>query len=206
MTNRHTAVIKKISERRPERRRFSRVNVDLLGRCMMQNRQEYPCQIKNMSPGGAYVLAPVSGEVDDRVIIYVDHIGRVEGTITRIFSGGFALEIKTTERKQDKLAGMLTWLANKERFNLPEDRRHERFIPKNPFTSLILEDGTKHKCRILDVSLSGAAIKTSLKPEPGTSIGIGKMRARVIRHTEDGIALEFAVIHNQDLLEQHLGD
>ena len=43
-----------------ERRRFQRVRVDLLGRYMLPDRREFPCQVVNMSPGGMAVLAPVS--------------------------------------------------------------------------------------------------------------------------------------------------
>ena len=67
-----------------ERRRFQRVKVHLLGRYMLPDRREFPCQIINMSPGGLALLAPGIGNVGDRVIAYLDHIGRVEGKITRI--------------------------------------------------------------------------------------------------------------------------
>ena len=66
-----------------ERRRFQRVKVHLLGRYMLPDRREFPCQIINMSPGGLALLAPGIGNVGDRVIAYLDHIGRVEGKITR---------------------------------------------------------------------------------------------------------------------------
>ncbi|MBN8964736.1 MAG: PilZ domain-containing protein, partial [Rhizobiales bacterium] len=35
-----------------ERRRHQRVRVNLLGRYMLVDRREYPCQVINMSPGG----------------------------------------------------------------------------------------------------------------------------------------------------------
>lgn len=88
--------------------------------------------------------------------------------------------------------------------NLPEDRRHDRFTPKNPLTQIVLPDGRQYQCRILDLSLSGASLRTEVKPEIGVSIDIGKMRARVVRHTEEGIAVEFANIQNRDLLEHHI--
>ena len=75
-----------------ERRRFQRVKVHLLGRYMLPDRREFPCQIINMSPGGLALLAPGIGNVGDRVIAYLDHIGRVEGKITRIIDNGFAIE------------------------------------------------------------------------------------------------------------------
>src|SRR5882672_3714613 len=76
-----------------ERRRFQRVKVHLLGRYMLPDRREYPCQIINMSPGGLALLAPGIGNVGDRVIAYLDHIGRVEGKITRIIDNGFAMTV-----------------------------------------------------------------------------------------------------------------
>ena len=45
-----------------ERRRFQRVRVDLLGRYMLPDRREFPCQVVNMSPGGMALIAPVTGQ------------------------------------------------------------------------------------------------------------------------------------------------
>ncbi len=104
------------------------------------------------------LLAPGIGNVGDRVIAYLDHIGRVEGKITRIIDNGFAMSVGATARKRDETRSQLTWLANRDILNLPEDRRHDRIIPRNPIALLTLEDGTKMTCRIIDMSLSGAAI------------------------------------------------
>jgi len=43
-----------------ERRRHQRVKVDLLGRYMLADRREFPCQVSNMSPGGIAIVAPVA--------------------------------------------------------------------------------------------------------------------------------------------------
>src|SRR6202051_4510027 len=149
-----------------ERRRFQRVKVHLLGRYMLPDRREFPCQIINMSPGGLALLAPGIGNVGDRVIAYLDHIGRVEGKITRIIDNGFAMSVGATARKRDKLAAQLTWLANRDILNLPEDRRHDRILPRNPIALLTLEDGSKMTCRIIDMSLSGAAIAAENRSRP----------------------------------------
>ena len=63
-----------------ERRRHQRVTVNLLGRYMLSDRREYPCQVTNMSPGGMALIAPTIGHVGERVIAYVDHLGRLEGS------------------------------------------------------------------------------------------------------------------------------
>src|SRR3981189_3445453 len=125
-----------------ERRRFQRGKVHLFARYRLPGRREFPCQIINMSPGGLALLAPGIGNVGDRVIAYLDHIGRVEGKITRIIDNGFAMPVVSTARQRDKLAAQLTWLANRDILNLPEDRRHDRLVPRNPIALLPLEDGT----------------------------------------------------------------
>jgi hypothetical protein len=189
-----------------DRRRHQRVQVNILGRFMLEDRREYPCQVIDMSPGGMAMITPVTGKVGERVIAYLDHLSRVEGRIARLIDGGFAVELRNTARKRDKIANILTWLANREELNLPEDRRHDRFVPKNPMTRMILPDGSEHPCRIVDVSLSGAAIATEVLPEAGDSITLGKMTARVVRRIEGGIAVEFAAVQSRELLEHHITD
>src|SRR5215467_1555485 len=104
-----------------ERRRFQRVKVHLLGRYMLPDRREFPCQIINMSPGGLALLAPGIGNVGDRVTAYLSLVGRVEGEITRIIDNGFAITDGPTARKRDKLAEQLTVLPNLDIQNPPED-------------------------------------------------------------------------------------
>ena len=180
---------------REERRRFQRVKVHLLGRYMLQDHREFPCQVVNMSPGGLAMYAPGIGTVGERVIAYLDHIGRVEGRITRLIDNGFAMTVSATPRKRDKLAAQLTWLANRQILNLPEDRRHDRIVPRNPIALMTLEDGSKMTCRIIDLSASGAAIAAENRPPLKSLVMLGKVQSRVVRNLEEGFALEF--VHEQ---------
>ena len=171
--------------------RFQRVKVSVLGRYMLADRREFPCQVLEMSPGDAIVIAPVPGGVGEKVIAYLDHIGRVEGSITGSIDGGFTMELAASGRKRDKMAAQLTWLANKDVLNLPEDRRHERVVPDNRHSTVVLDDGRRYNCKIIDISLSGAGIELAVRPAMGTPVTLGRMRARVVRHFADGVAVEF---------------
>lgn len=184
-----------------ERRRFARVRINLLGRYMLADRREFACQVANMSPGGMALIAPVSGREGERVIAYIDHLGRLEGTISRLYQNGFAMGFAATSRKRDKLAAQLTWLANRHILNLPEDRRHGRITPRNPVTQLTMPNGIKITSRIIDLSLSGAAIKTDQRPPIGVLLLLGNVQGRVVRHLEDGIAVEFTRLQHPDFLE-----
>jgi hypothetical protein len=115
-----------------ERRRFQRVRVNLLGRYMLSDRQEYPCQVAN----------------------------------------------------------------------LPEDRRDGRITPRNPVTHLAMPNGMNMTCRIIDLSLSGAAVLTDQRPAIGMLVMLGKIQGRVVRHLEDGFAVEFTRLQHPDFLEE----
>ena len=189
-----------------ERRHFQRVKINLLGRYMLSDRREFPCQVINMSPGGMAVVGPVSGHQGERVIAYVDHLGRLEGKIARTFDNGFGMTISASVRKRDKLAAQLTWLANRHILNLPEDRRHGRFSPRNPLARLILPNGNNVACRVIDLSQSGAAIAIApeLRPQIGAAVTLGKVTGRVVRHIDDGFAIEFTRLQHPDFLEDNI--
>src|SRR5260221_662170 len=93
------------------------------------------------------------------------------------------------------------WFTNREIFNLREDRRHDGIIPRNPIAVLTLEDGSKMTCRIIDMSLSGAAIAAENRPALKSLVSLGKVQARVVRNLEEGFALEFVHQQNSDTLE-----
>jgi hypothetical protein len=195
------AVILPLSQ---ERRRFQRVRVNLLGRYMLADRREFPCQVSNMSPGGMALIAPVSGRSGERVIAYVDHVGRLEGVIARQFQNGFAMTIAASKNKRDKLAAQLTWLANRHILGLPEDRRHGRVTPRNPAARLIMPNGVNLAVRVIDVSQSGAAVTSAERPDLGARVTIGKTTGRVVRHLEDGFAVEFTRLQHADFLEENV--
>ncbi len=199
------AVAAESSDSGPNRRTFQRVKVNLHGRFMLQDRSEHACQILDMSPATATLFTEARAEEGERIVAYIDHIGRVEGHVVRLFDGGFAVDLNTSPRKREKLAAQLVWLANKHELDLPEDRRHERIVPKNPASLLSLADGRQYRCRILDLSLSGAAIALSVRPAIGTLVTLGGMRGQVVRHFEEGIAIEFAFVQRAESLSEFLG-
>jgi PilZ domain len=196
-----TALAHAAAPRHVEKRNFQRVKVKIYGRYMLEDRSEHLCQIIDMSPGNAAIKADGMGQPGERVVAYLDHIGRVEGIVSRTFSEGFAITIVASDRKRDKIAAQLTWLANKHELDLPEDRRHERVAPRNPRSVLAMTDGRQYACRIIDLSLSGAAVEIDVRPAIGSQVILGTMRGQVVRHFEDGIAVEFAVIQRPETLD-----
>lgn len=176
---------------RRDARRHARVAVSLSARCLFEDRREVACRITDMSVGGAAVDAPALGSPRERLVAYVEEIGRLEGRIVRRFDGGFAFAWESSPARRDKLADRLTWIANRAVLGLAEERRHDRAVPVEPWSRLIFADGTTTRCRILDVSTSGAAVRSEARPPLGLRVFLGRMSGRIVRHGEASIGIEF---------------
>jgi hypothetical protein len=185
-----------------DRRRHQRVKVALLGRYMLADRREFPCQTVDMSPGGVRLTCAESGRIDERVVLYLEQIGRLEGVIARLLSDGFAVRLSSTSRKREKIASQLTWLANRESLGLPEGRTHERLKPTVPGVTLRFEAGREVPAVLIDVSMSGAAIKCSIVPALGSVVVVGRTPGRVVRHFEGGIGVSFLLPISADLFHE----
>ena len=189
---------------RVDQRNFQRVPINMQGRLMLANYEEYDCMVVDMSPGDMYVLCDGRPRANERVVAYIDHLGRVEGNVLAIDVRGFTMSINATDRKREKLAAQLTWIANKHELGLPEDRRHDRLTPRATQTELTLEDGSCYDCRIMDLSLSGAAVDVEARPPLGAAVRLGNMRGRVVRHFVEGVAIEFLSIQSRETLREFL--
>jgi CheY-like chemotaxis protein len=59
-------------------------------------------------------------------------------------------------------------------------------------TVVLLGSGEEFDCRVLDLSLSGAALEIDARPPIGERVRVGRTEGTVVRHTNEGIAVEFA--------------
>jgi hypothetical protein len=107
--------------------------------------------------------------------------------------------------KRERIANLLTRLINQESLSLTEERKHERIVPRVNASKLILPDDAVHNCRVIDVSLGGASVACSVKPEVGMMVILGRMCGRVVRHHEQGLALQFAELQHPDSLARTFG-
>jgi PilZ domain len=188
-----------------DRRLHRRVEIALLGRFMRANRQEYPCKLKDMSVGGAGIMSPVDVELEERIVVYFDELGGLEGAVARVFPGGFGMRLASTQHKREKIASQLTFLVNRPFLGEFAERRHERIAPTNTPQSLTLADGIILSCHLLDISLSGASIATPARPALGTDVKLGKLSGKVMRHHGEGIGIQFTDVQHPNALRRIFG-
>jgi hypothetical protein len=172
---------------------------------MRAAKQEYPCKLIDISVGGLAMMAPVPVDDGEHIVVYFDQLGGLEGTVVRQFRGGFAIQLTATRHKREKLAAQLTWLVNRHELESANARRHERVVPRQTQSTLTLEDGLPRPCRVIDVSISGASIETEERPLTGTEVWLGKLRSRVVRIHDQGIAVRFMDIQQPTALRRYFG-
>ena len=182
-----------------ERREETRNIEGMEGRYQLKNwrdangaPRDFPCRIKKMSSGLIEIVGPVTGSTGEWAIAIFDSLGRFEGPVIRAVPRGFAMRIVTTVDDRKNIDGKIAWVGNKG----PEKRRHERLIPSDPHSTLYMPDGRAVPCRIVDYSMSGAALAAESHPELGTMLIVGRIIGRVTRQFAEGFAVEFLTLRD----------
>jgi hypothetical protein len=181
-----------------DRRRDLRIMVSVPGRYTLADhrnargaRRTFSCRAVNISGHAIALAAPVIGNLGERVIAHIDHLGRLDGTVLRVLSRGFVMSISTSEEESLRLIDRIEWLEKHKNCDVEEQRATNRFVPANPNSRMMLADGTTLTCLVIDLSETGAAISADIDPEIGTVCAVGTIVGRVVRRFIGGFAVEF---------------
>ncbi len=181
------------------RRIHQRVQTQLDGRFMRTSKEEHSCKILDVSVGGISIESAVPVQPGEKIICYIQEIGRVEGTVIRNHDLGFALQFVMSGRALDKLADHLTWLVNRQHLDTRDQRSSTRRIPQKSLSVMTLADGSQEMISLLDVSVGGAMIKSEIRPTLNSNIHLGTLRAKVLRHHSEGFSVVFLDIQHPGL-------
>lgn len=175
---------------KPDRRRHKRVELNLNGR-FLHDGADHTFLTANVSCGGAIVQARAIPEVGSPVVCYFDDLGRVSGEVVRHTDDGFAVTFKASDHKKDKLSDRLVWLLNHKKYNLSDERSAPRKAGGGP-ALVTRSNGTKLQCRVIDISLTGAAFEfDGPVPVVGEQVRVGTLRGEVVRAVSGEFAIRF---------------
>ena len=164
----------------------------MFGRYMHADKSEYVCQIRDLTPDQAWFSGASSPQLlGEHIIAYIEEIGRVEGDVSEFGADAFLVSFTVPSSKRDKIAAKLNWMQNQDEEGTENQRQHTRHEPRDTNTILTLPDGRTYECEILDISLTGAAIKAPVIPSIGTQVTLGKTSGTVTRIHECGVGVEF---------------
>lgn len=189
-----------------DRRRHARANYRLKARYMGEGGNEYPCVVVNISAGGAMVRTKVAPKENEKVVLYVDSVGRFEGTVIRAGKRAFAVQYQSRRSKTQRTADALIRVLN--RGQRGTDRRVTPRIDLNRTVKVTHNDGTHIECAIMDISLTGASLNIDPAPPLGTEMIVGRMKARVVRRHDVGVGVIFlgSTENMDDVISQASGD
>ncbi len=162
----------------------------VFGRFMLPDMSEHACQVLDLTLEGATFITSDVPPVGLAIVAYLEDLGRVEVLSGQPIAGGFTVTFAATGMRLDRLQQRIKYLSDRAE-GAPDHRRHARFEPKDKQSSITLPDGRNYSCEVLDISVSGAGVKTDVMPALGTYLMIGKMKGRVVRYLESGFAIEF---------------
>jgi hypothetical protein len=179
-----------------DRRMHQRVTVPLKVKYLLPDQSEHPARVLNISVNGALLRAHPGASVDDKVVLYIEKLGRFEAVVTRIEDAGFAVHFNSKRKRQKRTADALIWLMNGAEKSMNK-RRAKRIKQDKPAVA-ILPDGTEQNCRILDISITGASVAIDPRPPVDDIIMMGRTKARIVRHHEEGVGVEFLNTNTED--------
>lgn len=176
---------------REDRRLHRRVPVHARVRGLTRSGVEFEAVSLDICAGGMRIGLGKPLPVGEPVVLYIDSVGRVEGVILRPMELGYAVRFTASVRKQDRIADQLTWLHNRTRLGLPDDRVAERRAGGGQVVATYGRGGTI-ACAVLDVSVTGLGLRTNgPRPLLGDAVTINGRTGRCVRYFEGGFAVDF---------------
>lgn len=149
------------------------------------------CTIINLSTGGAGIHCPEPPPLDCFVVLYIDGFGRFEGVTTRYVESELGLKFVCKDAKRQRLEQDLSAYVADGMKGVTRARRHRRSTAPVQIDCFTMGDGWEAPCKVMDISLQGALLKTRARPAIGDIIQLGQTRAWVVRHHEEGIGIQF---------------
>lgn len=174
------------------------LRLQLFGRYLLLDGKSYPCRTLIIDPNQIALSCEVNGSPGDRIDLDLDLLGVLHGVIEARMAAG--LRVNVGENYQDHIAQKLAWFkaclgygpADMD-FAPTREKRAQRIIPLRPECMFVDADGGSHTAKIINISRSGAAIRTSYRPTVGAPILLGRdgRRGLTVRCFEDGFAIAF---------------
>ncbi len=161
----------------------------------------FACRARSISAFEAVLNAPVAGNPGDAFTATLEGLGIVRGTVARLLPQGFAANFNCTEAERELLGARIDWLKRKSLKTVSDRRIHKRVLPRETRSKLVLGDGRRLNCFLIDMSQSGVAVSADVLPPLGALAGVGAVPGKVVRHLEAGFAVQFAQLQELDQLE-----
>lgn len=174
-----------------ERRGFRREKITLRGKLFVPSTEaEIDCTLTDLSPGGAKIDVSNVPEMGTQIVLYVEGFDRFAGSVAWVSKDSCGVQFDCSPAKQARTAEKIYLHLIGE--PLQQTRaRSARYTVAPEARELRRDNGETASFVVIDISLTGAALRTRSRPAIGEIITIATVPARVVRYLEYGFAVEF---------------
>lgn len=175
-----------------DQRRYRRISLNLPARIVVNAVDEHEGRLVNISPGDMALITEAKAVVGDAIVIHIKGLDIIEGTVARTFPDGVAISFLLSKSRKAVLTEKLMLLANPGFADGLDDQRAEpRHGASNARTVCRLQDGSALFVKVVNMSVSGAAVDAPKRPPIGSPIIIGRQRGVIVRHTPRGFVIVY---------------
>lgn len=171
-----------------DHRRSKRAGLKLPGRYMLSDGGEFRCHTIDVSATGIAIQAYVVAKVGERVVAYLDELGRIEGVVVRRGEDWFAIDARTSQSRIDRIAQKIAALSGESSEAFAVAPTEAQVRPAALRTTF----GQDFVVRIADETPTGAKVLADFKLLPGAHVTIDGRQAVVDLDSPDGFRVVFA--------------
>ena len=140
----------------------------------------FSCVTREASDHGIVIHLGRKLKADDKIVLDVPPLGSFEGKVVKPVKNGALVRPDISSLRQEKITKIISDIAKRQAVT-NSYRRHVRIVPKNNQSVLSLQDKRQFPIEILNISVSGAAIRCPINLDVGQFVIAGKRPAKVIR-------------------------
>ncbi len=159
---------------------------------LLRGNEEYVGELLDISECGAALITNAQAAAGDEIVIYVERVGRLKGSVARNFQRGFAVAFNHSPAHRKTIGKRIAAaIEGRSYLRLSEERDAVR-IDYNIETMLHLPGQTEPiPCRLANLSQTGCFLRMNVAPPIGTKVIIGKFSGVIVRHCDDGVGIDF---------------
>jgi len=175
-----------------ERREYERVSVALPGILSVPSEPTVKkCTVIDLSAGGARLKYDDAPPAPDRIAaLSIEGFGIFEGITVWDCDAEYGMRFLFGESERQHLIQSLSVFAAEGLAAVTALRKSERW-PQMSQLCFVRPNGQQYLCEVSNISFYGVALKTTERPPLQELVRIGETYGRVVRHSEDGVAIEF---------------
>lgn len=160
---------------------------------------------RSLAPDEVVFVCDEFVETNDRAFIYLSGVGLIRGLVRRNIGPVIYLGVDANQNETARLTTHILWLSRLAKFSANDRRVFPRYVPRDTKTTIELPgEKEKRPCHLVNISPTGAAVESDLRPDVGSKVILGTIHGAIARHFETGFAVGFSTIQDPATLEAKL--